>query len=364
MLRTPVLIPGKHHIAVLLVRKCHLDVRHQGRHFTEGRVRSSGFWITGCKRLVSSLIHRCVMCRKLRGKLEVQKMSDLPSDRITPGQLPFTSVGIDISGPWEDVTQRTRGGAANSKRWAALFTCLVTRAVHIEVIEKKSASSFINALRRFIALRGKVDIIRSDRGTNFLGSVNPLQINAINVEDGLVKDFLYNSRTTLIFKPPHSSHMGGVWERMIGTTRRILDSMLLKYGSRTLTHEVLTTFLAEVTSIINSRPSVPVSSMRSRHLFLRRRFFSRRRRTRRKQSQFLWTVIRKTCFVNSGNEFSILPPFSGRDGGANTFRHCKLVASGSTKNAILAKATLFFSRRRMLLVMAGLWVSYFVPCRV
>ena len=260
VLKTPVLIPGKHHIATLLARKCHLDVRHQGRHFTEGRVRSSGFWITGCKRLVSSLIHKCVMCRKLRGKLEVQKMSDLPSDRITPGQPPFTSVGIDIFGPWEVVTRRTRGGAANSKRWAALFTCLVTRAVHIEVIEEMSASSFINALRRFIALRGKVDIVRSDRGTNFVGSVNPLQINAINVEDGPVRDFLYNSGTTWIFNPPHSSHMGGVWERMIGTTRRILDSMLLEYGSRTLTHEVLTTFLAEVTSIINSRPLVPVSS--------------------------------------------------------------------------------------------------------
>ena len=102
--KTPVLIPGKHHIATLLVRKCHLDVRHQGRHFTEGRVRSSGIWITGCKRLVSSLIHKCVICRKLRGKLEVQKMSDLPSDRITPGQPPFTSVGIDIFGPWEVVT--------------------------------------------------------------------------------------------------------------------------------------------------------------------------------------------------------------------------------------------------------------------
>ena len=132
--------------------------------------------------------------------------------------------------------------------------------MHIEVIEEMSASSFINALRRFIALRGKVDIIRSDRGTNFVGSVNPLQINAINVEDGPVRDFLYNSGTTWIFNPPHSSHMGGVWERMIGTTRRILDSMLLEYGSRTLTHEVLTTFLAEVTSIINSRPLVPVSS--------------------------------------------------------------------------------------------------------
>ena len=47
---------------------------------------------------------------------------------------------------------------------------------------------------------------------------------------------------------------------MIGVTRRIMDNMLLNYGSNSLTHEVLTTFLAEASSIINSRPLVPVSS--------------------------------------------------------------------------------------------------------
>lgn len=64
---------------------------------------------------------------------------------------------------------------------------------------------------------------------------------------------------TWIFNPPHSSHMGGVWLRMIGTTRRILDLILLDCGSKCLTHEVITTFVAEGTSIFNSRPLVPVS---------------------------------------------------------------------------------------------------------
>ena len=54
--------------------------------------------------------------------------------------------------------------------------------------------------------------------------------------------------------------MGGVWERMIGITRRILDAMLLEYGSRSLTHEVVVTFLAEAAVVINSRPLVSVST--------------------------------------------------------------------------------------------------------
>jgi hypothetical protein len=255
----PLIIPGRHHIAILLIRQYHENVKHQGRHFTEGAVRASGLWITGAKRLIASLIHACVPCRKLRGKLEMQKMSDLPADRLAPGP-PFTSVGVDTFGPWSVTARRTRGGQAHAKRWAILFTCLVTRAIHIEVIEDMGASGFINAVRRFISIRGKVTEFRSDRGTNFVGATDALKIDAINVEDGPLKEFLYDKGVVWIFNPPHSSHMGGVWERMIGVTRRILESMMTEVSAKNLTHEVLTTFMAEVCAIVNSRPIVPVSS--------------------------------------------------------------------------------------------------------
>ncbi|VDI29008.1 Hypothetical predicted protein [Mytilus galloprovincialis] len=85
---------------------------------------------------------------------------------------------------------------------------------------------------RFAAIRGQVKIFRSDRGTNFIGAIDDLKIDSINVEDGPFKNFLYNSGTTWIFNPPHSSHMGGAWERMIGITRRILDSMLLNAAGK------------------------------------------------------------------------------------------------------------------------------------
>ncbi|XP_063408738.1 uncharacterized protein LOC134692218 [Mytilus trossulus] len=257
--KKPLIVPGRHHIAILLVRHYHDKIKHQGRHFTDGAIRSAGFWIVGAKRLISSLIHKCVTCRKLRGKTECQIMSDLPGDRLEPSP-PFTNVGVDTFGPWTIVSRKTRGGYANSKRWAILFTCLVTRAVHIELIEEMSSSAFINAVRRFAAIRGQVKIFRSDRGTNFIGAIDDLKIDSINVEDGPFKNFLYNSGTTWIFNPPHSSHMGGAWERMIGIARRILDSMLINAAGRSLTHDVLNTFMAEVSAIINSRPLVPVST--------------------------------------------------------------------------------------------------------
>lgn len=257
--RNPVIIPGRHHIALLLVRHFHSLAKHQGRHITSGTIRNAGFWIIGGKRLISSVIHKCVKCRKLRGQMEHQKMADLPPERVEPSP-PFTYVGLDTFGPWEVVTRRTRGGAARAKRWAILFTCLATRGIHIEVVEDMSSSAFINAFKRFVAIRGKVVQVRSDRGTNFVGATEDLQIDTINVEDGPVKNFLYNNGTTWLFNPPHSSHMGGVWERLIGVTRRILDAMLSEILPGSLTHEVLTTFLAEASAIVNSRPLVSLST--------------------------------------------------------------------------------------------------------
>ena len=64
--KNPVIIPGSHHIATLLVRHHHQLLSHQGRHLTEGAVRSAGLWITGGKRLLSSVIFSCITCKACR----------------------------------------------------------------------------------------------------------------------------------------------------------------------------------------------------------------------------------------------------------------------------------------------------------
>lgn len=110
-------------------------------------------------------------------------------------------------------------------------------------------------MRRFLAIRGPVKQLRSDCGTNFTGACRELQIDSKPVQN-----YLADNGCTWIFNPPHASHMGGSWERMIGITRKILDSMFRDSNSSRLTHETLTTFLAEVSAIINSRPLVPVSA--------------------------------------------------------------------------------------------------------
>lgn len=250
--KNPVILTKDSHISLLLVRHHHEQVRHQGRHLTEGAVRAAGLWILGGKRLINSVLHKCITCRKLRGRLEEQRMADLPPERLKVCP-PFTYVGLDVFGPWSIVTRRTRGGQAESKRWAMMFSCLSSRAVHIELIESMDTSSCINALRRFFALRGPAVQLQSDCGTNFVGASKELEMNET------VQKYVSEQGCSWNFRPPHASHMGGSWERMIGVARRILDSMLLQQKSR-LSHEVLSTLMAEVTAIINARPLLPVST--------------------------------------------------------------------------------------------------------
>ncbi|XP_064486113.1 uncharacterized protein LOC135398658 [Ornithodoros turicata] len=255
----PVVLPGRLHVTALLIRHHHEKVPHQGRHFTEGAIRTIRLWIVGAKRSIGAVIHKCVQCRKLRGRLEEQKMADLPKERVST-EPPFTYVGLDVFGPWTVASCRTRGGLAQSKRWAVLFTCMSIRAVHIEVIETMDTSSFINALRRFFAVRGPAKHLRSDRGTNFIGACHQLHVPTPDTDPSAIRNYLSEQRCPWVFNPPHASHMGGAWERMIGSAGRILDSMLLDHGSTKITHEVLTPFLAEVTAIINARPLVPISN--------------------------------------------------------------------------------------------------------
>lgn len=115
--KTPVLGPGKHYIAKLLVVYHHGSIHHQGQHLTEGSIRRACYWITGGKHLISSILYSCVQCRKLQGRAEYQKMSDLPAERLTPSP-PLSYVGVDVFGPWTIVTRKTTEGMSSDTRSA------------------------------------------------------------------------------------------------------------------------------------------------------------------------------------------------------------------------------------------------------
>ncbi len=60
----PLIIPANHHISTLLIKHYHEKVVHQGRHFTEGALRTAGLWIIRAKKHISNFIKGCVICKK------------------------------------------------------------------------------------------------------------------------------------------------------------------------------------------------------------------------------------------------------------------------------------------------------------
>ena len=61
-----------------------------------------------------------------------------------------------------------------------------------------------------------------------------MKIDTIKVENGQVQQFLQTSGITWKLNVPMHQHMGGIRERMIGMTRKILNSKSLESSSKPL----------------------------------------------------------------------------------------------------------------------------------
>lgn len=244
----PVILPKKAHITSLVIRHHHHKSAHQGRRSTLGQLRLHGYWILGAHSAVSTAINDCVICRELRGKLQGQQMASLPAKRCEESP-PFTYVGCDIFGPF---TVRER--RSELKRYGAIFTCMASKAIHIELIDDMTTDAFINTLRCIIAIRGPIRQIHTDRGTNFIGAANELhKLLHPKLGDPAVASYAAKNNIQFVTNIPYASHMGGVWERQIRSIRTVLCGLLKTHSNR-LDTSSLRTLLYEVMTIINCRP--------------------------------------------------------------------------------------------------------------
>ena len=237
-------------VTTLIIQHHHKMAAHGGHGITLNQIRSSGYCIVGANSAVNNFIYRCVDCCRLRGRIGEQKMADLPACRSTE-TAPFTHCGVDIFGPF--IVKQRR---SEVKRYGAMFTCMASRAVHIEVTFSLDSDSFILALRRLIARRGNVRSIYSDNGSNFIGAERELRKAYEEMDDDKIQSFMQEHGGDWIkwYKnPPLASHMGGVWERQIRSARAILSSLLKTHG-QSLDDESLITLMTEVEGILNSRP--------------------------------------------------------------------------------------------------------------
>lgn len=147
-----------------------------------------------------------------------------------------------------------RASSTSNKVWIALFTCYVTRAVHLEVVPDQSTPAFVRCLKRFAARRGLPRRFISDNGKTF--KVAAKYLDAV-FKDGLVKEHLAGVGISWQFNVEHAPWWGGAFERMVRSTKRCLRKLI---GRAQFSHDELSTALAEIEAVINSRPLSYLSS--------------------------------------------------------------------------------------------------------
>ncbi|XP_055622277.1 uncharacterized protein LOC129765865 [Toxorhynchites rutilus septentrionalis] len=157
--------------------------------------------------------------------------------------------------------QRRGPGSPTTKGYICVFVCFTTRAVHLEAVSSLSTRAFLAALRRFIARRGHCGHIHSDNGTNFVGAAREIREwykrRASDEHNTQVANYLSMGGTQWHFNAPASPHMGGLWEAAIKSAKRHLKIIT---GNAKLTFEEFSTLLADIETILNSRPISPASS--------------------------------------------------------------------------------------------------------
>ena len=248
------ILPKDHHVTKLIIRHVHQTCNHQGRNQMLSELRQR-FWIVRAGTILKNIVKKCIICQRYRARAGVQKMADLPTTRVIAGEPPFTYIGIDYFGPFE-----IKQGRSARKRYGVIFTCMCSRAVHIEIAESMDTSSCINALRRFISRRGPVKEITSDNGTNLTGADRELKQAITELDNEVLHTWAGNKGITWKYNPPTASHHGGVWERLIRSIRKILSAILREQHVKVArSEEQLHTLMCEVESTLNSRPLTRVS---------------------------------------------------------------------------------------------------------
>ncbi|XP_061394644.1 uncharacterized protein LOC133330196, partial [Musca vetustissima] len=218
----PIILPSKNHFVTCFVRHLHVQNYHAGPKALMALIREK-FWIINSRNLCRRIVNSCPQCIRYRPKLLTQMMGNLPVERLNPSR-PFARCAVDFCGP-VNTYLRIRGKVPY-KTYIAVFICLATKAVHIEVVSDLSTDAFIAALKRLIGRRGLPTDIFCDNATNFVGA---------------------NSK---------APHFGGLWEAAVKSAKGHLTKAL---SNTRLTYEELSTAMVEIEAILNSRPISPLS---------------------------------------------------------------------------------------------------------
>ena len=202
----------------------HAEGGHLGVAASVARVRLK-YWIIKVFNMMKSIRFRCVTCRKKQRLLCRQQMADLPVERLTP-LPPFYNIGVDYFGPFiiKGKVKRIRG-----KCFGVVFTCFLTRAVHIDLSFNYSTDAFLQKFRRFVALRGWPKRLHSDNGTSLVATSKELREAIANLDQRRLQEFGVTHGSRWTFSSADAPWMNGITESLVKTIKRCFKVTIVEH---------------------------------------------------------------------------------------------------------------------------------------
>ena len=245
--RFPYLLPAKHHYTNLVILQAHISQHHSGVNATLTVIRQQ-YWIPSGRQRIRSLLRKCVICRKVAGRpYPTPDPPPLVKCRVHTANT-FEVTGVDFTG-----ALYVRSSEGEIKAYVCLFTCAVSRAVHLEIVVDLTVACFLQAFRRFVSRRSLPRLMLSDNASTYLAAAEELQ--SLLSSDELAEN-LSRRGVDWQFIPKRAPWFGGFWERLIGLTKSSLKKVL---GRTHATLESLQTIIVEIEAVLNNRPLTHVS---------------------------------------------------------------------------------------------------------
>ena len=245
--RYPVILPRKCWLTKLIIKDAHEKGKYAfGTNQTLATL-SSRYWIISAREAIREWERECAECRRRKARAAQQIMAPLPLARLQTSLKAFTRTAVDFGGPFITIQGR---GKRREKRYLCLFTCLATRAVHLEIAFGLDKDSFLNAFYRMTSRRGLPEEMFSENGTNFKGADRELKTLLSELDETKINVSVANKGVKWHFNPPLAPHFGGAHESMIKSAKRAINAIL---GQADIDEELMTAIIG-AEGLINSRP--------------------------------------------------------------------------------------------------------------
>ena len=203
----PIYISKDSLLAENIVQEAHIRTIHGGVSFTIGEVRKN-YWIPKLRGLAKKIRNNFFGCKRFQITAFANPPPGvLPLNR-TVGHRAFQVIGVDSAGPLYYRISPTKEG----KAYILLFSCSLTRAIHLQPLKEQTTNEFIRSLKLLIARSGRPQTIYSDNAKTFTAAAS--WIKKV-VKNESVHNFLAHQEIKWKFNLSRAPSWGGQFERLI-----------------------------------------------------------------------------------------------------------------------------------------------------